>query len=289
MRPRTMRVIAVAALAVACGKEKPASPDGAAPPPAAEPAADAAGPQVAAYTAKDYAFEGPSEIPAGPTRFTLTNQGKEPHHLVVVRIEQGRTYDSLVAALGKAEMPPHWAHPVGGPNGVSPALEAEAELSLTPGAYAVVCMVPTPEGVPHLAKGMIRPLTVTPSQRQATESRPDVVMQLTDYAFGLSTPVTSGKRVIRVANGAGQLHEVVVVRLAAGKTMKDMFSWEMSGRKGPPPGQYTGGMSPLAPGDKADFTMTFEPGSYALICFVPDAKDGKPHAMHGMLKEFTVS
>ena len=35
--------------------------------------------------------------------------------------------------------------------------------------------------------------------------------------------------------------------------------------------------------------MTFEPGSYALICFVPDAKDGKPHAMHGMLKTLTVS
>ena len=35
-------------------------------------------------------------------------------------------------------------------------------------------------------------------------------------------------------------------------------------------------MTPLAPGDVADFSMRFEPGSYGAICFVPAATDGKP-------------
>ena len=291
MRLRTTRAIAVAVIVTACSRDKATPPAEDAPRAAADSSAsvDAGSPQVAAYTATDYNFDGPSETPAGPTRFTLTNQGKEPHHLVVVRLEGGNTYDSLLAALKTSEMPPRWAHPIGGPNGVSPTLESRADITLTPGAYAIVCFVPTTEGVPHLAKGMIRPLTVTPSDRQAAEAAPDLVMDLTDYDFKLSAPVTAGTRVIRVVNAAAQLHEVVVVRLESGKTMKDMFAWEMSGRKGAAPGRYVGGMSPIAPGDKADFSLAFEPGSYALICFIPDAKDGKLHAMHGMLKTLTVS
>jgi hypothetical protein len=291
MRPRTIGAIAVTVLAAACGRDKPVPPAEGGPPAGTEaPATPAAGsPQVAAFTATDYAFDGPSETPAGPTRFTLTNRGKEAHHLVVVRIEGGRTYDSLLAALKKPELPPRWAHPIGGPNGVSPALESEAEITLTPGAYAIVCFVPTANGVPHLAKGMIRPLTVTPSNRQASAAAPDLTMDLTDYDFKLSAPITAGTRVVRVVNAAAQLHEVVVVRLDKGKTMQDMFTWEVSGRKGAAPGRYVGGMSPIAPGDTADFSLAFEPGSYALICFLPDAKDGKFHAMHGMLKTLTVS
>jgi hypothetical protein len=29
-------------------------------------------------------------------------------------------------------------------------------------------------------------------------------------------------------------------------------------------------------------------GNYGLICFVPDAKDGKPHLAHGMMQDFKV-
>jgi uncharacterized cupredoxin-like copper-binding protein len=35
-------------------------------------------------------------------------------------------------------------------------------------------------------------------------------------------------------------------------------------------------------------TVDFTPGRYALYCFIPDVKDGKPHTHHGMLKELTV-
>ena len=288
MRPRTIGAIAVVTVAAACGRDKPApaSDQSAAPPPAG-PAAT--GPQSVAFTATDYAFDGPSETPAGPTRFRLVNKGKEPHHLVVIRIEEGRTYDSLLAVLRKPEMPPRWVHPIGGPNGVSPALESEADVTLTPGNYAIVCFVPTVEGVPHLAKGMVRPLTVTPSERGGAEPQADLVMDLMDYDFKLSAPIAAGSHVIRVVNTSGQLHEVVLVRLEPGKAVGDMFKWEMGGRKGPAPGRFVGGMAPLAPGDQAQFPMAFEPGAYGFICFVPDVKDGKPHAMHGMAKSFTVS
>ena len=44
----------------------------------------------------------------------------------------------------------------------------------------------------------------------------------------------------------------------------------------------------LLPGVVFALRSTLPRFRYALICFYPDAKDGKPHVMHGMLKEITV-
>jgi uncharacterized cupredoxin-like copper-binding protein len=282
MHPRSITGAAVAAAAMfACRSDQPADhPD-------ASPAAAAA--NVATYDASEFQLSGPGQLPAGRTRFRLVNKGQEPHHLMVVRLEEGRTYDSLLAVLKQPGMPPRWVHPIGGPNGVSPAHESEAELVLTPGQYAVACMVPSTDGVPHLAKGMIAPLTVTEGESKAPEPAADLEIALTDYAFGLSSPLTAGTRTVRVTNGAQQLHEIVVARLEPGKTMEDLLAWEIGGRQGAAPGQFVGGMSPLAPGDVGDFSMRFEPGTYGFLCFIPDAGDGRPHVAHGMMQTVTVS
>ena len=45
----------------------------------------------------------------------------------------------------------------------------------------------------------------------------------------------------------------------------------------------------MSPGATAFFPVNLTPGSYAWICFLDDAKDGKPHFTHGMIKDFTIS
>ena len=35
--------------------------------------------------------------------------------------------------------------------------------------------------------------------------------------------------------------------------------------------------------------VDLEPGEYIALCFVPDANDGAPHLVHGMVLPFTVS
>jgi hypothetical protein len=54
--------------------------------------------------------------------------------------------------------------------------------------------------------------------------------------------------------------------------------------EGPPPGSLRGGIVDLDPGAHAFFDLEIEPGDYALICFLPDTQDGKPHFVHGMMK-----
>jgi uncharacterized cupredoxin-like copper-binding protein len=49
-----------------------------------------------------------------------------------------------------------------------------------------------------------------------------------------------------------------------------------------------GGTSGLSKGRGMEFTADFTPGEYALLCFLPDARDGKPHVAHGMVKQITV-
>ncbi len=244
---------------------------------------------VLEYTATDYHFEGPREAPAGRALFRLTNQGAEPHHLVVVRMERGRTYDSLMAALRIPGPPPPWIRALGGPNAVSPGGEGNAEEHLEPGHYAVLCFIPTADGVPHLAKGMVSPLEVTGSA--VAENRiptHDGLITLSDYDFVVAPELKPGHHVLRVENRGPQLHEVVLARLGAGRRMEDLVNWELSGRRGAAPAQYLGGIAPLGPGEHAQFSITLKPGEYALLCFIPDAADGKPHTAHGMAKRFRV-
>lgn len=273
---------------VACQDHRSATPavssDTATAAPAPAPAAN-----VVTFIARDYGFEGPAQIPAGATFFRLDNQGKELHHLVIVRLDEGRTYDSLLAALRKPGPPPRWMHLAGGPNASTPGATSNATERLAEGHYAVICFIPGADGVPHMAKGMIAPLEVTPAVGPAARDVPsDVTITLRDYAFDIAGPLSPGNHVIRVENHGPQPHEVVLARLAPGKTIADIEKWEKGGEKGLPPVSPMGGVSPMMANESGQFTVELVPGDYALICFVPDAKDGKGHLMHGMVKQFKV-
>jgi hypothetical protein len=276
----------LALLAVlACRENRPASP------PESATASPAAGPSanVVTYIARDYGFEGPGQIPAGPTLFRLDNQGKELHHLVLVRLEEGRTYDSLLAAMKKPGPPPPWMRLVGGPNATNPGAASNATENLSEGHYAMICVIPSADGVPHLAKGMTAPLEVVAATGPvAREVAADVTITLTDYDFQLSAPLTAGSHVIRVVNAGPQPHELVLTRIAEGKSLKDIVAWEKGGEKGLPPVSALGGIAPMMAKESGQFTVELTPGDYAIMCFVPDMKDGKAHLMHGMVKSIKV-
>ncbi|HKU60939.1 MAG TPA: hypothetical protein VJQ44_06970 [Gemmatimonadales bacterium] len=245
-------------------------------------------PPTVAVTAIDYALAAPDTLREGAVTFHLTNRGKEFHHLWVIRLEQGKTLEDFRAALAAGGAFPAWARSLGGPNAPAPqGGEANATLVLAAGRYLLVCGIPGPDGVPHLMKGMIRPLTVVAGPAAAAVPRPDITMSLRDYDFVLSGPAAPGRRVIEVRNDGEQTHEVELVRLAPGKSVHDVLAW-VEKPAGPPPGMPLGGVSPLGRGGVASFEAELAPGRYGLICFLPDARDGKPHHEHGMIQEFEV-
>lgn len=246
-------------------------------------------PPLVTVVATEYHLAMPDTLVAGATGFRLIDRGHEPHHLLLVRLGEGRSAADLAAALRAGGPPPSWAAFAGGPNAVGPGDSSlVTTVTLRPGHYAALCIIPSPDGVPHVAKGMIGDLVVTPARgRPATDPRPTTTMSLFDYGFRSTPAIRASTRSVRVVNDGKQPHEVAIARLAPGKSAADFARW-IDGMQGPPPGQFLGGVSPIAPGTSNDLALDLPPGRYALLCFVPDAKDGKPHVAHGMMREITV-
>lgn len=251
---------------------------------AAAPVAEA---RVVRVTGEDFKFDAPDIIPAGLTEFRFLNKGPSLHHMTIVKLGANKTVDDLRAAFANPGPPPAWAKIMGGPNAADSGLESNATVMMEPGNYALVCFVDL-GGPPHFAKGMIRPLRVVPAKVANTKPKADLTATLVDYGFRLSSPIRAGTRIIRVHNAASQDHEVQLIELAPGKSLNDLMTW-LSKMEGPPPGKALGGVAGLAPGLTQYFTADFSSGSkYVLICFIPDAKDGKPHFAHGMTQQVTV-
>jgi len=287
LRP-SLSVLIIAGTLTGCNPDRPSSDTQ--PSAAAKASATRATPAVVTVTANDFSFDAPGQVPAGAVTMRLVNHGKELHHAQLMKIDEGKTMDDVAKALQNPGPPPRWVKFVGGPNAVAPGGETHATSVLSPGNYAYLCFIPSPDRVIHAAKGMVRPFTVTggPSGSQAELPAADVTIKMVDYDYQLSQPLTPGRRTIRVENAGPQPHELALLRLAPGKTTADFVAWERGGMKGPPPAQPLGGVVMLDQGGSAVFSADLTPGDYALLCFVPDSKDGKPHLAHGMMKTIKV-
>lgn len=246
-------------------------------------------PHELAITGADYSFTAPDTTPAGLTHVTFRNDGPNLHHVQFVKLDSGKTLDDLLAAMKQHPgAPPAWAVPVPGPNAPDPGGMSNETVDLAAGNYAIICVVDIPGGVPHVMKGMARALTVSAGEPMTyAQDSADVRVEMADYSFTLSAPLTAGRHVIEVSSKGPQPHELEIVRLAPGKTIDDLGKW-MAKPVGPPPGNALGGTSAQLPGTTVQFVAEFTPGKYVMMCVIADAKDGKPHLAHGMMKEFTI-
>lgn len=249
----------------------------------------AAKPHQMTVIATDYKFEAPDEVPSGMMTVHLVDNGAELHHVAFIKLNDGKTMADVEQAMKTQGPMPSWAVDHGGVNPPHPfGGMASATQMLEPGNYALVCFVPSADGVPHFAKGMVRPLTVTASADAAAPApTADIVMTLSDYSFTTSKPITAGRHTIQIENAGTQSHELMLARLAPGKKAEDVPKWAEK-PSGPPPAEPIGGVPAIAKGTKAYITADFTPGDYAFVCFIPDAKDGKPHFEHGMVKQVHV-
>ena len=104
--------------------------------PEVTPAAAAAEPELVAVSLTNFAIDMPTELAAGPIRFSIANNGAAPHNFVV----EGPGVNKRLA------------------NNLQPGESGFLNVVLEPGTYTVFC--PVGEGA-HRANGMELELTVT--------------------------------------------------------------------------------------------------------------------------------
>lgn len=151
--PIRFAMIALLLAGVACASEEAPNPteSGLASSPSPAPTIE--------VTAREYTFKVSQAPAAGEVTFTLRNEGKEKHELIVFKLKSGRPATKILELpqiQGRKLM-----EEVGGTFAkAGRAATQPIRTELTPGVYALVCFVPSPDGTPHFAKGMVEEITV---------------------------------------------------------------------------------------------------------------------------------
>jgi hypothetical protein len=235
----------------------------------------------------EYQFDLPERVSAGPTRLDLINRGAEAHHAQVFRLNTGSTLADLEAALATGE--PAAALEVGtfvgGTGLVSPGEDsrADAVLELEPGSHVLLCFVPDPTGLPHVAHGMVQPFDVTAPADAPSAPEADVEIDLADYRFDGPASI-GGDDTLAITNTSdAEAHEMVMVR--GGASIEEITGALDRGE--PLPAVAVGGMQAILPGTTQHLQLDLDPGGYVLLCAVT-SPDGTRHYDAGMIQEVSV-
>ena len=264
-------------------------------------------PQVT-FTATDYSIAGPDTIPGGLVSIHFVTKGTEAHQAQLVRLNDGVSYarfDSALQAMlmaapkeGDAAFARLFAVGAivgGGGPGMDPGHAMDVVVNVPAGNYYLMCFLSGKDGVPHIAKGMMKHLIVSaPAKAQPAAPVAAAKVNLVDYAFDSFPALKSGKTTIEVNNKGTEAHEFTLIHLK-GITAQQFIAMATApppagAPAGPPPFEFVGGMQAIEPGGRGWTTVDLAPGDYVAICFVPSYKQAfKAHAALGMMKPFTVA
>jgi uncharacterized cupredoxin-like copper-binding protein len=295
VRSRTLVIAGTAALMLlsACGSSSKTSASGG---DTTAPAAANARPHVT-IDAKDFGYTLPAQIPAGYVDITLHNSGATGHQIAFAKLNSV-SFTAFKAAADVTNVKALTGVDfVGGPNNVEPGESVTATVHLEEGEYGVACFIPDDkDGKTHAEHGMIGEVKVVKTDA-SVEDAPKVdagSISLSEFTFQTDASFT-GNGTVAIKNVGSQIHEVIIEKEAAGKTLADVKGFLLAppgspAPTGPPPFTSAGGIVGLGPSQTMYQTMALTPGKYVLICFFPDPNKGdEPHALEGMIKEITVS
>jgi hypothetical protein len=255
---------------------------------------------TASASGKQVKFDVPAQVKPGATELTLVNNTKEPAELQIVQLDDGHTLAEFYPAI-ESEAPtpiPTWLHAFGGVGEASPGERRSVVVDLKAGKYAWFSSAsPEQEGAqPQYKRGGEGSFEVTgdPSGAQLPSTAAQITakeLSPSDYRFEASG-FKAGTNQITFTNGGGQLHHVVIAKLAEGATLdkaREFFTTEDF--KGPPPVDFDASeiTAVLDSGGKEVDTVELKSGSYALLCFLTDRAGSPPHVIKAkMIQEVKV-
>ncbi len=301
----TSGALALAVGIGACGSSDKKSSTSTAPA-AAKPAAPAQ-PTTLSITTSDapgkrFSMQAPTSVKGGLVQISFMNASKVSHGAGLLRMEGTHTIKEVlkfVATDGPTKVP-DWAHAEGGVIATPPGKQAVVTENLPAGHYMVLDTETggNDKAPPPMTRGATAEFDVTPRSDgplPETDSAITVVDKGKDkYAFQ-TTGLKAGANKLLFANKSksdNSLHHVVMFPIRPGVSFAKVKKAFMQEGKpsGPPPVDFAHatGTEVLDAQRKLVTTLTLRKGRYALVCFLNDRDELKPHFKEGLLKEVTV-
>lgn len=269
----------------------------------------------------EYGFEVDGQAVPGIQTITFKNVGKEYHELQLVSLDRGYTVEAarvLLTTPGAAI--PDWVKFNGGIWAIPAGAEASMTVRLDRGAYALLCFLEDEgrpwtqttwragdgsRGAPHYARGMVNGFQVKGAEVKDAAPVANLLIEASDYAFQAPSEVRAGKTVVSLKNNGKEPHFAGLVRVPDGMPYESFTSTLLVPTPVAPAGSIvptssrtssvaelvasgvSGGVGAISAGQQAWVTADLKPGTYVVVCLIPDPR-GAPHAALGMLNKFVV-
>ncbi len=233
---------------------------------------------------KTAAFTLPEEAETGEAEITLVNDADGPADLQLIRVEGEHSSEEVVEAFNEAgggKPFPSWFFAAGGLGTTEAGEETTVTQVLRPGTYYALN-----------TEGPVDTKTVEGIEVEGDDSdaslEADATIKAHEYGFE-TDGIVAGENELVFENTGAQPHHVIALKMVGDSTIEDVKTFfKTEGGKppveeGPPVGTAVieGGESQLA-------ELDFDPGRYALVCFITDRQGGPPHMIKGMVEELDV-
>lgn len=252
--------------------------------------------------------EAPSELAPGYYHFRLSAADEFVAYMNIVQAPEGLSEEEekeQMLLAGTMDLPQEgWTY-YGGTNTPDPGETASFVIHLSEGEYQIGASYYGFDDSSEEPYSVV-PLSVTAdvssmASPAAAQAEPEamVTLEMTDDLQYIVTPDTiqAGPQLWKFENtGTERSHHIVIFRVPDGTTEDDIIN-EFSGMMmGTPPADdgimaqsVWSGYGAMQSGGTVTWTeFDFEPGTYAVICYIMDDEESMPHFMDGMVTVFTV-
>ena len=230
-------------------------------------------------------IEAPDSVRAGWTRLRVIEDG-DGHIVVLFRLPASVSaggVSSFLAILDTAVATPEPGVAMGGPEIGD---DGEIVVPLTPGRYVLGCVRRGPDEHRHASAGESKTFLAFPGDSASTAAAPIATHSLSmiDFAYTGPEKWVAGLHLVRVENSGAQDHQLRLVRLQTGVTMKQWMEADDPETIATP----IAGVARMGSGESAYLPVALSPGSYVAYCLIVDPKTHRPHVALGMLRAIEV-
>lgn len=207
----------------------------------------------------------PTRISAGLVALTLRNTGTDFGNADVGRLNAGVTRKQVSAGSQDPrgfERAARLVSFVGGVDGLPVGDRETVVLRLVPGSYILHVSTFSPADRTHLAFFTV----VATAQAMPADPVSDATLRLSERGVALSPPLAAGQRTLKVVNSGVSPHNVMLFRVTAGKTAKDLLTaFTSPSNQRPSWVTGVGGLGPLGPHTMGWMLLHLTAGHYVAL------------------------